>query len=393
MRNRSYDEAPKNRWLTLSVLMVAHGVNDGFMWIIPPLLPAIREYFHLNYTEMGAFLTLYRFVGNIFQAPVAYLVHLAPITMILVSGLLLMSVGMFIASYSTTYGGLVCISAASGLGRSTYHPLAVTILSRLFGRDAFGRAMGLHLSGSSVGMVVAPFIVSLLLARFGWRAPLQVWSCFGVVAGVSLFFFLRHQSQDLQPKGKRLSWPFFSLPMGMYLLAAGIWGIAQSSFMVFLPLFLVDYRGFSIEAAAGAFGVMSFSGAVCRPFLGAVMDWMGRRKPVVIGGFLISGCSLMALVLFESTAMLYISIVLLGIFGSGHAGLADTFMIEMIPSKRREETLGFIYTMRMGIASLAPLAVGFASERFSLQRSFLFLAAAGGAAALLLLRIPETPVD
>ncbi len=386
-------DPPKNRWLTLSVFMVAHGVNDGFMWIIPPLLPAIREHFHLNYTEMGAFLTLYRFVGNIFQAPAAYLVHLAPISTVLVSGLLLMSVGMFIASLSTTYGGLVWISAVGGVGRSTYHPLAVTILSRLFGRDAFGRAMGLHLSGSSAGMVVAPFIVGLLLSRFGWRLPLQIWSCFGVLAGLSLFFFLRNQKTDLQPKGKRLSWPFFSPSMGMYLLAAAVWGIAQGSFMAFLPLFLVDHRGFSIEAAAGAFGLMSFSGAVCRPFLGAIMDWMGRRKPVVISGFLIAGLSLLALVFFTSTAMLYFSIVLLGIFGSGHAGLADTFMIEMIPSKRREETLGFIYTMRMGISSLAPVAVGFTAERFSLEQSFLYLAGAGGLAALLLLWVPEKPID
>jgi MFS family permease len=386
-------DRPKNRWLTLGVLMAAHGVNDGFMWIIPPLLPAIREHFHLSYTEMGAFLTLYRFVGNLFQAPAAYLVHLVPISTIFVSGLLVMSVGMFAASMSTSYGSLVWISTVSGLGRATYHPLAVTMLSRLFGRDSFGRAMGLHLSGSSVGMVAAPFIAGLLLSRFGWRLPLQVWACFGMLAGLSLYFFLRNQNGNLQPKGKKLSWPFFSVSMGTYLLAAGVWGVAQGSFMVFLPLFLVDHRGFSIEAAAVAFGVMAFSGAVCRPFLGAAMDWMGRRKPIVMGGFIIAGLSLCALVFFKSTAVLYVSIVFLGIFGSGHAGLADTFMIEMIPSHRREETLGFIYTLRMGVSSLAPVVVGFASERISLERTFLFLAAAGGLAALLLLPAPEKPVD
>ena len=155
----------------------------------------------------------------------------------------------------------------------------------------------------------------------------------------------------------------------------------------------MDHRGFSIEAAAAAFGIMSLSGAVCRPFLGAAMDWMGRRKPVVIGGFIIAGLSLLALAFFESPAILYSSIVLLGIFGSGHAGLADTFMIEMIPSHRREETLGFIYTLRMGVASLAPVVVGFASEKISLQQTFLFLAAAGGLAALLLFPAPEKPVE
>ena len=68
-------------------------------------------------------------------------------------------------------------------------------------------------------------------------------------------------------------------------------------------------------------------------------------------------------------------------------------MIEMIPSHRREETLGFIYTLRMGISSLAPVVVGFASERISLERTFLYLAAAGGLAALLLLPAPEKPVE
>jgi predicted MFS family arabinose efflux permease len=213
------DRSP-NRWLTLAV----------FMWIIPPLLPAIRKHFHLSYTEMGAFLTLYRFVGNIFQAPAAYLVHIVPISTIFVSGLLLMSVGMFIASMSTSFGSLVWISTVSGLGRATYHPLAVTMLSRLFGRDAFGRAMGLHLSGSSVGMVAAPFIAGLLLSRFGWRLPLQVWACFGMLAGLSLYFFLRNQNGNLQPKGKKLSWPFFLLPWGFLRWRRWWWGLLPKGF-------------------------------------------------------------------------------------------------------------------------------------------------------------------
>ncbi|NVM26444.1 MAG: MFS transporter, partial [Desulfobacterales bacterium] len=131
---------------------------------------------------------------------------------------------MLLASLSTSYGALVWISAVSGIGRSTYHPLAVTMLSRIFGRDSFGRAMALHLSGSSAGMVVAPFLVWLLLTCCSWRFPLQVWSALGIVAGLSLFSFLRHQRQDLQPQGKALRWPFFSRSSGIYLLAVLAYG-------------------------------------------------------------------------------------------------------------------------------------------------------------------------
>jgi FSR family fosmidomycin resistance protein-like MFS transporter len=382
-----------SRWIILFVFMIAHGVNDGFMWVIPPLLPAIREYFHLSYTEMGGFLTIYRLFGSVLQAPAAYLVHMAPIHYLLVGGLLLSSVGMLIATMSAGYAMLTWIAAISGMGRATYHPLAITALSRLFGRDAFGRAMALHLSGSSTGMMVAPFLVGLLLATYGWRLPLQIWSTMGILAGLILFVFLTRSRVNLQPQGKTLRWPFFSSSLGLYLLAVSAWSIAQSGLISFLPLFLVDRRGFSPAAAAAAFGVMSVAGTVCRPALGALMDWMGRRKPVVVGGFLIASLTTLVIATVGQQWLLYAAIVLLGIFGSGHLGLADTMMIEMIPSDRREETLGAAYTGRMGIASLSPFLVGVAAERLGMTASFLLLAATGGLSVLLLLLVEERPID
>jgi FSR family fosmidomycin resistance protein-like MFS transporter len=381
------------RWFLLIMFMAAHAVNDGFGWVIPPLLPVIREVFNLSYTEMGAFFTFFRLFGNILQAPAAYLVYFMPTSALMVGGVLWLSVGMFMASLSASYGALVWISAVSGIGRATYHPLAVTMISRSFGREALGRAMAFHLSGSAMGQVIAPLLVGLLLSRFGWRLPIQVWSAMGVLVGVGLFFFLRHQKEVLHSRGKALSLPFFSRPLGIYLVAVGAWGVAQAGIMTFLPLFLVDYRGFGTGKAAAVYGIMSLSGALCRPLMGALMDWMGRRKPVIIAGFVISAFSLLGIASVKTPWLMYLAIVLMGIFGAGHSGLADTFMIEMIPSRRREETLGFIYTVRMGISSLSPLVVGFASEQVNMVNTFLILAVVPLFTALLLFLAEEKPMD
>ena len=381
----------KHRWGLLLMLMLAHAANDGFGWVIPPLLPAIRQHFNLSYTEMGAFYTLFRVFGSFLQAPASYLVHLAPVSAILVGGLLWSSAGMFLASLSASYAALVWISAFSGIGRSTYHPLAVTMLSRIFNREFLGRAMGLHLSASATGQVIAPFLVVLLLHTYGWRAPLLVWSSLGMLAGFSLFFFLKHQKVDFQTKGKTLSWPFFSRTLGIYLLALTVWGTAQSGVMAFLPLFLVDQRGFSAEKAAAVFGLMSLSGAICRPFLGALMDWMGRRKPVIIGGFIIAGLAVLGLTASTTSWVMYLIFILMGVFVTGHSGLADTFMIELIPSHRREETLGFVYTLRMGTASVAPFLVGFLSEAIGLIHVFSILGVISVLCAFLLALAEEKP--
>ena len=375
------------------MFMMAHAINDGFGWIIPPLLPAIREHFQLSYGEMGAFYTSFRFFGNILQWPAAYLIHLAPISTILVGGLLWLSVGMFVSSLSSTYGMLVVFSAVGGIGAATYHPLAVTTLSRVFGRDSLGRAVALHLSASTMGQVIAPLLVGLLLIHYGWGLPVQIWSGLGILVGVSLFLFLRHQEDGFQLKNKTLDLPFFSRPLGIYILAEGLWGVAQMSLMTFLPLFLVDYRGFSQGKAAAVFGVMALSGTFLRPFMGALMDWMGRRKPVIIGGAIIAGLSILGIARVETEWLMYLFIVLLGTFGSGHAGLADTFMIEMVPSHRREETLGFVYTIRMGIASLSPFLVGFISERIGLINGFTILVLISGLSVILFSLAEEKPVD
>lgn len=384
---------PEHRWAILVMIMTAHAVTDGFLWIIPPLLPAIREHFHLSYTEVGVLYTSFRVFSDILQAPLSYLVHLAPPYAIIAGGLFWCSIGMFLATLSTSYGMLTLTFGAGGIGRAPYHPLATTLLSRVFGRDRLGRAIALHMSGSSIGQVAAPFLVGLLLTHYGWRMPIILWSALGLLAGLSLFFLLKRREESFSAPRKTLRPPFFSRPMAVYLLAVGLWGIAQSGLMTFLPLFLVDNRGLSKETAAAVYGMMSLSSVIFRPFVGGMMDWMGTRKPVLVGGFIIAGLAIFGLTSVKSLWMMYFFIVLLGTFGSGHSGLSDTFLIEMIPSDRREETLGVTFTVRTVIAAPAPFIVGFASERLSLPTVFLILSVVPIFTALVLSLAEEKPYD
>jgi predicted MFS family arabinose efflux permease len=265
------------------------------------------------------------------------------------------------------------------------------MLPRIFDRDFLGRAIGFHLSSSAAGHTLAPFLVVFLLETYGWRAPLQVWSILGLVAGVSLFSFLKRQQVDFQAEGNVWRWPYFSRPLGIYLLAMAIWGIAQSGMTTFLPLFLVDQRGFSAERAAAVYGLISLPAVFCRPLLGAVMDWMGQRKPMINAGFIISGVAIWGLTVVETPWVAYPSFVLIGIFLAGHSGLADTFMVELIPPHRREETPGFAFTLRMGTASASPFIVGVLSERIGLIQVFLILGAISILSAFVLSLAEEKP--
>ena len=138
---------------------------------------------------------------------------------------------------------------------------------------------------------------------------------------------------------------------------------------------------------------MPLVGLACRPLLGTLMDRMGRRKPIIITGYVISASSILALVYITHQWLILAPLILLGIFGMGHAGLADTFMIESIPSLRREETLGFVYTLRMGIAAISPLLIGVLAEIVGIETAFLFLSIMPWAAAGILVCADEKPLD
>ncbi|MEO0248668.1 MAG: hypothetical protein ABIN58_03795, partial [candidate division WOR-3 bacterium] len=103
--------------------------------------------------------------------------------------------------------------------------------------------------------------------------------------------------------------------------------------------------------------------------------------------------SIFGLAIMKSFLIMYLCIALLGVFGSGHSGLSDTLMIEMIPSHRREETIGFIFTVRMSIGSLAPILVGSIAERIPLPHIFMILAAVPLFTASILSFAEEKPAD
>jgi len=231
------------------------------------------------------------------------------------------------------------------------------------------------------------------VTRFSWRLPLQIWSGMGLLTGFGLIFFLRHHQKEVNSDIRKFQWPFFSRPLVTYILSSSTWGIAQGGILTFMALFLVDERGFQPESAAAIYGLMSLAGLVCRPFLGALMDWMGRRKPIIIFGYALSAISILALVYITHKWFIYLPLILLGIFGLGHSGLADTFMIESIPSSRREATLGLVFTIRMGVSATSPLIIGILAEWIRIENAFIVLSVLGIVAAIIISSAEEKPLD
>jgi predicted MFS family arabinose efflux permease len=371
--------------LIMTGFMVAHAANDGFGAIFPPLLPLIREHFHLTYAQLGGFLSFFQFFGNFLQIPVSYLSHFIPSSTLIISGLLWLSTGILLATFAGSYWMLAYAFSFAGIGRAPYHPLSFSLLSRVSPEKRLGRILGLHMGASSAAHLVAPFLVILLANRFGWYWPIRLWCLYGIVAAFFLLVVLRRQvEKERRVEGKALRLPFISPSLGFYCLFRICLAIARNGMDTFLPLFLVEKAHFSIKVATLYYIAMYLIQVMTQPIIGVFSDKVGKRKPVILGECLLFAILFLSLTIFQTKLVLLVIILGIGLFAGTIPVVSQTFAIEMIPSEHRERTLGFVFTITTATTTFTPLIVGFLADYLGLVQSFIVLPLSIGVGMFLL---------
>ena len=360
----------------MAAFMLAHGANDGFSALFPPLLPLIREHFDLSYAKLGGIMTSYTFFGSLLQIPVGYLAYLIPSTTLMVSGLLWVSCGLLLATFAQSYWGLATAFSLAGVGSATYHPLSFSLLSKFYGRQILGRIIGLHMGASSAAHVVTPLLVILMAGRWGWFWPIRLWCFYGILAAFLLLVVLRrHITPEPRSVGRALKLPFISPTLILFVVFRLSWSFAWRGMSVFLPVFLVETAQFSIKFATLYFMGMYLVEVFARPLMGAYSDKIGNRKWVIIAEAFLCAVLLVSLTVVKAKLALIFIIFGIGFLAGSIPVVGQAYVIDMIPDEQRDRTLGFLFTIFNISATFSPLFIGFIADSFGLIQSFLVLTA------------------
>src|SRR5262249_13170218 len=146
--------------------------NDFYTMVIPPLLPALRVAFGLGYVTAGVVAWSFYILSGLLQPAVGELADSrGRRRAVLVGGFLVFAIGFVAMALVPTYPMLLVASLVCGLGGTSYHPQSTGFLTKAF-PSTKGRAMGIHGWGGSIGNFLAPLVVTLLVARWGWRPAL-----------------------------------------------------------------------------------------------------------------------------------------------------------------------------------------------------------------------------
>jgi len=356
----------------------AHALHDGLTDTLYVLLPIFQTVFGLNYAAVGLLRALYAGSMAGLQVPSAALARRVGSVGILVVGTAIAGGGYLCLG---TSGGLVTLALAlilGGIGSSTQHPIASSLIANAYEGQRSRDALGTYNFAGDLGKVALPAIAACLIAMISWRSTTCVIGVAAFAGAVAILFALgRVPTQGtLRPNETSTKTADFTAraPRGGFslLLAIGIIDSAtRMSFLTFLP-FVLKAKGAGTPEIGVALSLLFAGGAAGKLVCGFLGGRLGVLATVLIteGGTAITIMALLPLSL--STAFVLLPVI--GVALNGTSSVLYGTVPELVAAEKRETAFGVFYTATIGAGALSPILYGLCGDAMGLSMTTLVIA-------------------
>ena len=369
----------------LSVACGAHALHDGYTDLIYVMLPVWQAEFGLSYAALGLMKTAFSGALAGFQIPSGFLAERWGAPLVLALGTALAGLGYCFAGLSHGIVLLVAALFVSGLGASTQHPLASSLVARAFAGPRSLKALGTYNFAGDIGKMTVPAAASLLLLVLPWREALALLGGCGLLAAIVIFVAMpRFSAEPSTPKSEaparapsRLSQ--FGFPL---LLAVGIIDSAtRMGFLMFLP-FVLKAKGAGVPTIGLALTLVFAGGAAGK----LVCAFIGARIGAVATVWLTEALTALTIVtllpLPLDFALLLLPIV--GIALNGTSSVLYGSVPDLVTPAKRQRAFGVFYTGTIGAGAVSPGLYGLLGDAIGVTPTLVTLA------AIVLLTLPLT---
>jgi len=369
---------------------VAFSVAVGF-GIVAPVIPLFAHHFGVGKAEVGAVLSAFAFMRLASALGVGRLVDAIGERVVLASGIGIVAISSALAGFAHSYLQLLLLRGAGGIGSAMFSVSAMGLLLRVVAPAQRGRSVGLFQGGFLLGGISGPAIGGPL-AAWSIRAPFFVYAGTLVVAGSVAMIGLRRaslarkteQADADQPNRTSLAAAFKQRAYRAALAAnlADSWA-AMGVRNTLVPLFIVESLHRGTAWVGIGFTIVAFFNAATLIPAGRLVDRRGRR-PVMVGGCLLSASSMALLALSPELVGYVIAMVVFGI-GSGLLDVAPAAVVGDVAGKRGGTVVAGFQMAGDGGSVSGPIVAGWVADTWSYGAAFWLttgiLAGAGALAA------------
>jgi FSR family fosmidomycin resistance protein-like MFS transporter len=374
------DQPRRSRVRVFLVACSAHALHDGLTDTLYVLLPIFQAAFGINYAAIGVLRALYAGTMAGLQVPSAALARRVGQVGILAAGTAIAGAGYLCLGASSGLAMLALALVLGGIGSSTQHPIASSLIASAYAGRRSRDALGTYNFAGDLGKVALPALAACLITAFSWRTTTSVIGVVGLVGACAIALSLRHAPTSAAVVSVAEDKPEISSkeanprPGGFaLLLAIGIVDSAtRMSFLTFLP-FLLKAKGAGTPEIGIALSLLFAGGAAGKLVCGFLGGRLGVLPTVLIteGG---TAATIMALLPLPMNAV-FVLLPIVGVALNGTSSVLYGTVPELVAAHKRQTAFGIFYTATIGAGALSPIVYGYFGDAMGLSMTTLVIAA------------------
>ncbi len=336
----------------------AHAVHDGLTDVIYVLLPIWQAQFALSYAQIGLLRGAYSAMMAVFQLMASRAARRWGRLPLLVGGTALAGVAYLLVGQATGLSLLLLALLLGGLGASTQHPLASSMITDAYEHGGgVKQALSQYNFSGDIGKTLIPGGVGLLLSVVSWRASATLLGLLGLAAAGMLWWLVPAQVRE--PGAPQKARPPGGTGSVAGLCALILTGTLDSAvrmgFLTFLP-FLLQAKGAGTAGIGLALTMLFIGGAFGKLLCGYLGARIGMMKTVWLTET--STALLIVTAVYLPLSGLMMMLPLLGLALNGTSSVLYGAVPDLASAGKREQAFAVFYTGTIGGGALAPVVFG-----------------------------------
>ena len=333
--------------------------------------------FDASIAQIATALGIYYFIYSPMQIIVGAVLDKFGVKRIIILASILVSVGCLLCPIRSS--GLLPLSAGRflmGVGSSFGFTGVMCIAAMFFRSNRLALVAGLTTSLGIIGGLVGQAPLSLLVDSVGWR---MAWMCiafFGFGVTICLALFIPNEAKNQKNDDSEFLDKKFLSGLKSVLRNKQTWYIGFVGACLYMPLIVfgdlwgIQYvrtvTGASKVSASLVVGMLYIGWLVGSPVVGAISDYLGRRKRILLGGSLLCTVLLSVLLLFriESTVVMGSILFLIGVISSPEV-VCFAASLEINHKSASGSAVAVVNMIVMIVGSIFQPFVGWFIDRFN----------------------------
>ena len=312
--------------LALTLSAFAIGTTE---FVIVGLLPTIAADLGVNLPSAGLLVSLYA-LGVAVGAPVlTALTGKMPRKTLLLSLMVLFTLGNLLAWKSPGYATLVVARILTGLAHGVFFSIGSTIATSLVPKDKAASAIAIMFTGLTVALVTGVPLGTFIGQHVGWRETFLAVSALGLVAFVGSLLYVPSSIKHSKPASLLQQVQVLGQPrlLLVYAMTAVGYGGSFIAFTYLAPI-LQQVSGFSAGAVGAVMLVYGVSVAFGNIWGGKLADKKGPVRALKLIFLLLSAVLLLLTFTAPHPVLVVITVLLWGAVAFGNVAGLQVYVVQ-----------------------------------------------------------------